>query len=259
MKQQTVLLVTSPNSAIQCRRTARYCVSLCNTGPTCVLLCPIAITASRCNMCGYCTCIHCVILLSVPLNAVLCVYNYSTNMAISDAGTLGSAILKHEGELEAALQEYQQQRIPQTAKEVSCSLQPVPPAETPSLYFPLALTSSPLVCPMPTASQPTTFPTPCQTPSPPTFSDSPPLVLSLLPMHAPLFPPPPPPLGSALSCEPHAARLADLTRCTSFVMIANFKPIQQCAILPPADLLPAQATDAGFTPLHHKCSLYAAW
>lgn len=43
-------------------------------------------------------------------------------MAISDAATLGSAISKHEGNLEAALQEYQKERVPQTAKEVCLSL-----------------------------------------------------------------------------------------------------------------------------------------
>ena len=58
----------------------------------------------------------------------VCVCDYSTNMAISDAGKLGSAISKHEGNLEAALQEYQQQRIPQTAKEVICSRQTLPPS-----------------------------------------------------------------------------------------------------------------------------------
>ena len=47
-------------------------------------------------------------------------------MAISDAGKLGSALSKHEGDLEAALQEYQQQRMSQTAKEVSIPLQRFP-------------------------------------------------------------------------------------------------------------------------------------
>ncbi|KAL3146900.1 hypothetical protein ABBQ38_014872 [Trebouxia sp. C0009 RCD-2024] len=42
----------------------------------------------------------------------------STNMAISDAGKLGAAISQHGGDLQAALQEYQQERLPQTAKEV---------------------------------------------------------------------------------------------------------------------------------------------
>lgn len=42
----------------------------------------------------------------------------STNMAIADAGKLGEAIFKHSGNLEAALQEYQEDRIPQTTKEV---------------------------------------------------------------------------------------------------------------------------------------------
>ncbi|DBA89990.1 TPA: hypothetical protein ACH3X2_004363 [Trebouxia sp. C0005] len=42
----------------------------------------------------------------------------STNMAIGDAGKLGSAIKKHRGDLDAALQEYQQERMAQTAKEV---------------------------------------------------------------------------------------------------------------------------------------------
>ena len=42
----------------------------------------------------------------------------STNMAIGDAGKLGSAITKHQGNLDAALQEYQQERMAQTAKEV---------------------------------------------------------------------------------------------------------------------------------------------
>lgn len=41
----------------------------------------------------------------------------STNMAIADAGKLGEAITKHEGNLEAALEEYQQERVAQTAKE----------------------------------------------------------------------------------------------------------------------------------------------
>ena len=44
-------------------------------------------------------------------------------MAISDAGKLGAAISKHEGNLQAALQDYQQERMPQTAKEVRFSLQ----------------------------------------------------------------------------------------------------------------------------------------
>ena len=39
-------------------------------------------------------------------------------MAIGDAGKLGEAISMHEGNLEAALQEYQQERMAQTAKEV---------------------------------------------------------------------------------------------------------------------------------------------
>lgn len=39
-------------------------------------------------------------------------------MAIGDAGKLGSAIKKHRGDLDAALQEYQQERMAQTAKEV---------------------------------------------------------------------------------------------------------------------------------------------
>ena len=39
-------------------------------------------------------------------------------MAIGDAGKLGSAISKHKGNLDAALQEYQQERMAQTAKEV---------------------------------------------------------------------------------------------------------------------------------------------
>lgn len=39
-------------------------------------------------------------------------------MAISDAGKLGAAISKHGGDLQAALQDYQQERLPQTAKEV---------------------------------------------------------------------------------------------------------------------------------------------
>ena len=42
----------------------------------------------------------------------------STNMAIGDAGKLGSAITKHRGNLDAALQEYQEERMAQTAKEV---------------------------------------------------------------------------------------------------------------------------------------------
>ena len=57
-------------------------------------------------------------------------------MAISDAGKLGSAISKHEGNLEAALQEYQQQRIPQTAKEVTS-----PPAEAAHLLKPVSFLS----------------------------------------------------------------------------------------------------------------------
>ena len=40
-------------------------------------------------------------------------------MAIGDAGKLGSAITKHPGNLDTALQEYQQERMAQTAKEVS--------------------------------------------------------------------------------------------------------------------------------------------
>ncbi len=40
-------------------------------------------------------------------------------MAIGDAGKLGSAITKHQGNLDAALQEYQEERMAQTAKEVS--------------------------------------------------------------------------------------------------------------------------------------------
>lgn len=39
-------------------------------------------------------------------------------MAIADAGKLGEAISQHEGNLEAALEEYQQERMAQTAKEV---------------------------------------------------------------------------------------------------------------------------------------------
>ena len=39
-------------------------------------------------------------------------------MAIGDAGKLGSAISKHKGNLDAALQEYQEERMAQTAKEV---------------------------------------------------------------------------------------------------------------------------------------------
>ena len=39
-------------------------------------------------------------------------------MAIADAGKLGSAISKHKGNLDAALQEYQEERIPQTTREV---------------------------------------------------------------------------------------------------------------------------------------------
>ena len=39
-------------------------------------------------------------------------------MAIGDAGKLGSAITKHQGNLDAALQEYQEERMAQTAKEV---------------------------------------------------------------------------------------------------------------------------------------------
>ena len=42
-------------------------------------------------------------------------------MAISDAGKLGSAISQHKGNLEAALQDYQAERVSQTAKEV-CAL-----------------------------------------------------------------------------------------------------------------------------------------
>lgn len=50
---------------------------------------------------------------------ILCdVVACSTNMAISDAGKLGAAISQHGGDLQAALQEYQQERLPQTAKEV---------------------------------------------------------------------------------------------------------------------------------------------
>ena len=43
-------------------------------------------------------------------------------MAISDAAALGCAISKHAGNLKAALQEYQKERVPQTAKEVCLSL-----------------------------------------------------------------------------------------------------------------------------------------
>ena len=39
-------------------------------------------------------------------------------MAIADAGKLGEAISKHDGNLEAALEDYQQERMAQTAKEV---------------------------------------------------------------------------------------------------------------------------------------------
>lgn len=55
-----------------------------------------------------------------PCGVVAC----STNMAISDAGKLGAAISQHGGDLQAALQEYQQERLPQTAKEVRESQQP---------------------------------------------------------------------------------------------------------------------------------------
>ena len=39
-------------------------------------------------------------------------------MAIADAGKLGDAISKHSGDLDGALQDYQQERIPQTTREV---------------------------------------------------------------------------------------------------------------------------------------------
>ncbi len=45
-------------------------------------------------------------------------------MAIGDAGKLGSAITKHKGNLDAALQEYQEERMAQTAKEV-CAKPPL--------------------------------------------------------------------------------------------------------------------------------------
>ena len=44
-------------------------------------------------------------------------------MAIGDAGKLGSAITKHKGDLDAALQDYQEERMVQTAKEV-CATSP---------------------------------------------------------------------------------------------------------------------------------------
>ena len=53
-------------------------------------------------------------------------------MAIGDAGKLGEAISKHEGNLEAALEEYQQERMAQTAKEVR-------PYATMILYVPAVL------------------------------------------------------------------------------------------------------------------------
>lgn len=53
----------------------------------------------------------------------MCMCACSTNMAIGDAGKLGSAITKHKGDLDAALQDYQEERMAQTAKEV-CATSP---------------------------------------------------------------------------------------------------------------------------------------
>ena len=73
-------------------------------------------------------------------------------MAIADAGKLGDAISKHDGNLEAALEEYQQERMAQTAKEVRlqhscptpCLLLPF--YGEPSAQFPFSSQSCTYLC-----------------------------------------------------------------------------------------------------------------